>query len=215
MARFVVAVPAALLPRRVWPRLRDHVPVEAAVIPSAIATFLGSAFVGIPVYFDYLAVNGGTPFAFFTFLATPEGVALAYAGTSSMFRAWAAMADDRHGDPLLTLCDAAEHRIAQRLRGAQARRLRREVVGTEAPDRVLPGRAAGFPEATYVVVASHQKPDWDEGTYVETAAGWFRIGAPAHRDTPSGLRTLYPLFDAGELDVVRRHVRYDLPPART
>jgi hypothetical protein len=53
--RFALAMPAALLARRWWARLNTRVPVSAAVIPSAVASFLLAAAIGIPAYFAYVA----------------------------------------------------------------------------------------------------------------------------------------------------------------
>ena len=210
--RFVLAMPAALLPRRWWPDLQPRVPVSAAVIPSAIASFLLAGLIGIPAYFEFLFANRDFgPLIFFLFVSTPVGMFCAYLAVTGAFRGAAAALGDKYGDPVLSAVDAVLHRALGARRERRRHELRERLEGPVVRDRILSGAAAGIPDAVFVVVASRQKPDWSQGTFVAAADQWYRIGAPIQRDTPGGLRTLYPLFTAGELDVIRRSVQYDWP----
>ena len=80
------------------------------------------------------------------------------------------------------------------------------------PDVLLTGSAAGLSGCSLVVVASRRKPGWTRGAFVVTAQRRFRIGDPLDCRTPNGLRRLYPLTEATDLEVMRRWVRYELPP---
>jgi hypothetical protein len=138
-------------------------------------------------------------------------MAVAYLTLTAQFRGAAAVLGDKHGDPVLQVIDYLVHRQATKQRVQAARDLRAKLEGPEVADRLLSGVAAGFPDAVYVVVSSRQKPGWSAGTFIETGDRWYRIGTPVQRDTPNGLRTMYPLFEPTELEVIRRAVRYDLP----
>ena len=169
---------------------------------------------GGPTSEDFSAAAYGTmPLAFFAFLFfTPTGLAALYLSLSGLFRAATAWADDPRGDPILSGTDALVHRIRSRHATRQAIRLREQLEGREVPDRLLTGASAGFPEADFVVVASRRKPEWTPGTIVISGDTWYRLGAAAQRDTPVGLRTLYPLSEVKDLQVMRRSVVYELPP---
>ena len=62
-----------------------------------------------------------------------------------------------------------------------------------------------------MVIASRRKPGWEPGVFVITDRGWYRLGAPAERDTPAGLRTLYPLTEVRDQEVLRKGVHYAFP----
>jgi hypothetical protein len=144
-------------------------------------------------------------------LLTPAGLVSAYLGASGLFRAVAAAVDEPRGDPLLTALDAATRRAWSRHRSREATAARERAEGPEVPDRLVPGAVAGFPDATYVVVASRQKPGWAAGAFVITAEKWYRLGTPVERRMPGGLRTLYPLTELRDHEVLRRGIPYELP----
>ncbi len=83
---------------------------------------------------------------------------------------------------------------------------------------VRPGSWCGL-EADYVVLAARRKAEWTEGAIILTSTDWYRLGAPFDMDTPSGLRTAYPLTKLESVEVVRRGIEYELPqkksPARS
>lgn len=151
-----------------------------------------------------------SPVAFFFF--TPVGVLSLYLAATGWFRAVSSYVDDARGDPVLTAVDAVVRRAWLRLQTRRARRDRERLEGPEVPDRLLPGRAAGFPDADYVVVSSRVKPGWDPGAFVITSEKWFRLGTPIERHLPVGLRTFYPLTEITDHEVLRRGVPYQLPP---
>jgi hypothetical protein len=146
-------------------------------------------------------------FAFFT----PIGIVATYLAFTGWFRAISPVFDDARGDPLLTMIDA----LVLRWRGRRDQRLateaRHRLEGEEVADRVMSGSAAGIPGAEIVVVTSRRKAGWVEGAFVITPEQWYRIGPPVERHTPNGLRTLYPLTIPGEMEVLRKGIRYDLP----
>ena len=147
----------------------------------------------------------------FAFL-TPLGFLSMYLGITGFLRAVSAHVDDPRGDPVLTFVDAV---ISKRRNNASAKRetrTREELEGPEVPDRLVPGTAAGFPDADFVVVASRRKPGWERGVFVITPDVWYRLGVPTEMTLPSGLRTLYPLTEIRDLEVVRKSVEYVLPP---
>jgi hypothetical protein len=155
----------------------------------------------------------GTWFSPVTFLlATPAGLVSAYLLTTGFFRALSAYVDDARGDPVLTVIDAVVRRTRTKAQTRRIREAREALEGPEVPDRLVTGQAAGFPGAHLVVVASRRKPDWEPGAFIITADKWYRLGVPAERHLPGGLRTLYPLTEIADHEVLRRGVPYELPP---
>ena len=66
-------------------------------------------------------------------------------------------------------------------------------------------------DADYVVLSARRKSEWLAGAIVMTDADWFKLGVPFDMDTPSGLRTVYPLKKMETVEVVRRGIQYELP----
>ena len=122
------------------------------------------------------------------------------------------MTDQATGDPLLTGLDELARSLGQRGRLSSARRRRAREEGPEVADRLFTGEGAGLAGVDYLVVASRRKPDWTAGTIVMTSEGWYRLGAPFDARLPYGLRTVYPLIRLDTAEVLRKAVRYDLPP---
>lgn len=160
------------------------------------------------------AVWGAGMLSIFTFIAlTPVGLFCAYLGSSGLVRALATMTDDKLGDPILELVDAAGRRVWHRASALRVRRARERLEGPEVPDRLVTGGAVGFPDADYVVIASRRKDGWEQGVvFVLTSDKWYKLGTVAERQTPAGLRTLYPLTEIRTNEVLRRGVPYELPP---
>jgi hypothetical protein len=245
VSAFAAAVVAGVLPRRVWPRLNDRIPMWRAATASGIFTIFVACAVGVPGYFSYARANSAqtvilllqstgwmpigageqapagsgetnllagvvSPFTFA--LLTPIGLLATYLGVTGFLRAVSAYVDDPRGDPLLTLIDAVMFRTRRKATAGRDRRTREELEGPEVPDRLVPGTAAGFPDADFVVVTSRRKPGWERGVFVITPDVWYRIGVPTEMTLHSGLRTLYPLTEIRDLEVVRRSVDYVLPP---
>ncbi|MBI4266349.1 MAG: hypothetical protein HY657_18400 [Acidobacteria bacterium] len=163
------------------------------------------------------AVALGTWFAGFASplqfaLLTPLGLFCTYLLATGYFRAVSAYVDDARGDPVVTAVDAFARRMWSSARARRAVRERERLEGPEVPDRLVPGRAAGCPDADLVVVASRRKAGWERGTFVITSEKWYRLGTPVDRQMPGGLRTLYPLTEITDHEVLRRGVPYELPP---
>jgi hypothetical protein len=153
-----------------------------------------------------------TWFSIFTFLFTPSGFTAAYLGLASWIRVISAWFDDARGDPVLTVIDSIVFRPRIKRDQARARQAREELEGVEVADRILTGAKAGLPEAEIVVSASRRKPDWVKGAFIITEERWYRLGEPVTRDTPNGLRTIYPLNEVRDLEVMRRGIPYHLKP---
>ena len=146
----------------------------------------------------------------FIFL-TPLGLLATYLVVSGTGRVMAAWADDPHGDFVLTAIDwAAVSTLAKRRRDRERlARERRE--GPLARDVLETGAWAGLEGVDYVVLSSRRKPEWDPGAIVLTGEDWYRLGVPFDVETPSGLRTAYPLTKMETVEVVRRGIQYELP----
>jgi hypothetical protein len=144
-------------------------------------------------------------------LFTARGLSCSYLVLSGLYRTMAALANDPSGDPLLTLLRGAARRAAGRTRETVKRLDRERREGREVPDRLLPGPEAGLPRADLVVIAARRKADWAAGTALVTQMGCFRVGDAVERETDEGLRTLYPLHEIGEAEVMRKMVRFELP----
>ena len=147
-------------------------------------------------------------FAFFT----PIGLLISYLAVTGFVRAVSVAVDDARGDPVLTTIDAVGRRVWQKAQTRRARMNREQLEGPEVADRLVPGRAAGFPDADLVVVSSRRKADWEKGAVVVTSEKWYRLGVPVERQMRGGLRTLYPLTELRDSEVLRRGVSYELPP---
>lgn len=147
-----------------------------------------------------------------SFALTPLGLLSVYLFVSGFTRVLSVWTDDARGDPLLSVADAAVAAAFHRRRRRIDLETRERREGVEVEDRVTTGASAGIAAAELVVVASRRKPGWDAGTIVITADGWFRLGRPEERETPNGLRTLYPLTEVRDLEAVRKSVEYAFPP---
>jgi hypothetical protein len=244
--RFAAATAAALVPRRYWPSVEEHLPITQAALASAVATLALAGVIAVPAFFRHSEASAdraveamlqssgwrtpapGSPppsssratatwvtsyLAFFSFaFFTPVGLFSTYLGLSAVVRAVCVAADEPMGDPLLTAVDAVARRGSYERRMRRARLSRERLEGPEVADRLVPAPAAGFADADVVVVASRQKPEWTAGAFVITSEKWYRLGHPVERLTPGGLRTLYPLTELRDREVVRRGIHYELPP---
>ncbi|HYE86473.1 MAG TPA: hypothetical protein VEA16_08975 [Vicinamibacterales bacterium] len=154
------------------------------------------------------------PFAFALF--TPLGLLATYLVLSSFARLVSAYVGEPFGDPILTGIDSAARRAFSAQRQRSARVAREQLEGANTPDLRYDGDWAGLPDVTYVIVAARRKPGWTRGTWVITENdGWFTLDEPFDRQTPNGLRTIYPLrLQTTTTGVLRKGVSYELPPLR-
>jgi hypothetical protein len=237
-ATFAAAMAASLLPVRSWPRLPASFPMAAAAGVSGIITLFAGAAVGIPGFLEHahattslgldavvadmyrtsvyrgdLAI-GFSGLSIFTFLLlTPKGWLTLYLMVGGTVRAMAAWFDDPIGDPAVTVIDALVAGRRARWRDYRARRDREALEGPEIPDRLVSSTAAGVPGCDLVIVSSRRKAGWDRGLVLITADACYRVGEPVERTVAGRLRTLYPLTEHRDLEVIRRQVRYELPPS--
>ena len=235
---FALALPAALLPERLWPRMPWWIPVESAAFLSGVLTFMAGMAVGIPGFLTHAGLNvsfanqavldaamrdptigydrgmvsGAVSLSIFTFLLlTPQGwVTLYLAGTGTV-RAIAGWFGDPTGDPILTAADYLLIGRRERQRARNERRTREALEGPEVRDRVVSSAKAEIPGCDLVIVSSRRKPGWERGVVVYTADTCYRIGDPVERTIAGRLRTLYPLTEHTDLETVRKSVNYDLP----
>jgi hypothetical protein len=207
------------------------VPVEAGAVLSGIATMMAGAAIGIPGFLRHAAAGAalGTSavvgnaldnhsislspafngLSIFTFLLlTPQGwLTLYFVGTGT-YRAIAAYFDDPFGEPTLTGIDY----VISRCRTHRAtRKAVQEREALEGPDRVISASAAGIPDCDFAIVSSRRKPGWERGVAVFTQDACYRLGEPVERTVSGRLRTLYPLREHSDLEVVRKSVHYELP----
>lgn len=158
--------------------------------------------------------TGINMFAIFSFLLlTPTGWVTIYLGGTGAFRTIAAWFDDPVGDPVLTGIDEILWRQGDRMRMTTARLRRAALEGPETRDRIVSGAKAGIPGCDLVIVSARRKPGWERGVAVYTQNACYRIGEPVERLVAGKLRTLYPLTEHTDLEVVRKSVNYHMPDA--
>ena len=231
--RAAIAILLANLPVRWWGPFEVRFPLSRVAWLSGLATMLAGVAIGIPGYLAFLqeAAHGfndgiganpdlgikssGWAMASLPIflLATPVGLLSTYLTGSGFMRAVSAfIADEAHGDLLLTGIDAAARRIVaheDRVRRDQER-LRLE--GPEMPDRLVVGASVGRPDIELVILASRAK-DWPRGAYLVTDAGVaYQLGEPFDFRIPAGLRAAYPLTELKTGEAIRHAIPYDLPP---
>jgi hypothetical protein len=233
--RVVCAMAASLLPHRLWDRLPSSLPVEHGAMLSGLATAFAGVAVGIPGFLRYagIVVSLGTGMilqrategkevsvssafgglAIFEFLLlTPLGWLAMYLLGTGTYRAIAAYFDDPFGEPVLTGIDYLVSRGWTRRATRKAIGTREALEGPEVADRVVSPAAAGIPDCDFAIVASRRKAGWERGVAVFTQDRCYRIGEPLERTINGRLRTVYPLKEHADLEVVRKSVHYDLPP---
>jgi hypothetical protein len=224
---------AAFLPHRHWARLPASFAMKSSVVVSGALTLFAGAAVGIPGFLEHAAEMsslgtsavianaehgrevalspGFAGLSLFTFLLlTPTGWVTLYLLISGALRMGAGWFDDDIGDPILTALDRLAWRLRMRRRAERERRMRLKLEGPEIPDRVISSATAGIGECDLVIVTSRRKQAWERGVVVFTENACYRIGEPVERTIQGRLRTLYPLTEHRDLEVVRKSVRYDL-----
>jgi hypothetical protein len=241
IALWMAALVGGVAPRRLWSHLEPPLPLRRTAFASGLLTLTLGFAIGVSGFFrfagslaranndwmlhqltlpasSYDAAVGIVPYGvsvltLFIFLFfTPAGLLAMYLVTSGTVRAVAAYIDpeDARGDFLLSAIDWTAATLLRRNVEERARLAREEREGPETPDRLFTGEWAGV-KADYVVVASRRKAEWDPGAIILTSADWYRLGVPFDLETPSGLRTVYPLTKMESVEVVRRGIQYELP----
>lgn len=235
---FLASMVVTTLPHRLWSRLPGSFPLHAGALASALVTLLAGAAVGIPGFLEHAGLNvsianqgvldaamrdprvgyergmvtGGVSLSIFTFLLlTPKGWLTMYLLGTGGLRMAAAWFDDPIGDPVLTILDGKLLARLDKKRAERERRTREELEGPEIRDRVITSERAGIPGCDLVIVAARRKPGWARDVVVYTADTCYRIGDPVERVVAGNVRTLYPLTEHVDLEVVRKSVNYDLP----
>jgi len=237
---WIVALGAAALPRRVWPRLPPRLPIHSAAGASGLLQAAGGFALGVRGFFAFAertadlnnawmlqrlaapAVRGDEAVAFvpygvsvltlFLFLfLTPAGLFSLYLMAVGSVRAIGAWFDDPLGDAILSGVHWAATTALAGKRRKRQERSREEREGAAAPDVLRTGAWAGL-DVDYVVLASRRKPEWDAGAVILAGDESYRLGVPFDKDTPAGLRTVYPLKREETLEALRRAIRYELPP---
>lgn len=229
----LLAILLANLPVRYWPALEERFAIHRAAWLSGAVVMAAGVAIGISGFLAYawetagrtteafMAANGddvllpGSGMAalpVFLF-ATPIGLLSLYLTGSGFVRAVAAyLADDPHGDFVLTALDGAARRVAGRLRAAGSRRQRERREGPAVADRLVRGDQIGRPDLGRVLLASRVKDGWTPGAYLVGGDGTaHRLGTPFDIELPSGLRTAYPLTPLTTLEPIRHAIAYELP----
>jgi hypothetical protein len=234
-ARWLLALSATLAPRHYWLAWEERLPIGQAVLVSALLTTALGLFIGYEGFLSYalranaaareaLGASGsegvteqylmgfGTisliAFVFFT----PTGWLAVYLCLSGAARIVGVAANSPFGDPLLTLLDWGVRSRRHEVRDRRARLSREEAEGPEVPDVIVNPEALRMHGCDLVVVASRRKAGWEQGAFILDGERTYRIGVPAERHYPAGLRTLYPLTRVDSLEALRRWVRYEVPP---
>lgn len=238
---WLLALPAAALPHRLWARLPWWLPIRSAAFIAGILTLLAGMAIGIPGFLNHAGANvsianqgvldaamrdpgvgyergavaGAVSLSIFTFLfLTTEGWLTLYLVGTGGVRAASAWFDDPVGDPLLTGLDEILLRTGRQRRDSHERGARQALEGPEVADRIVSAANAEIPGCDLVIVSSRRKPGWERGVVVYTAAAVYRIGQPVERTIAGRGRTLYPLTEHTDLEAVRKSVQYDMPDAR-
>ena len=231
-ARVALAIPAGILPHRVWPALQRHAPVEGLAGASALVTLFFGFLLGANGFLayaieetrrgtefflrrpdlPYVSPLAGVTYLFLFAFTTPKGLLATYVFLSGFYRVVMSILDEPRGDPLLSALWRWVTETSRRVEESQLRTERERREGPEVPDLLLTGENASVEGADYVVVASRRKPGWEAGVFVVTATGWFRLGRPFDTELRDGLRTVYPLSRLQDVEVARRRVEYELPP---
>ena len=243
LAAWLIAIVAGVAPRRWWPALERHLPLRRAAAVSGLATMTAGFFIGVGGFFTFatrlaganndwmlarlaapaassdaavgLVPYGMSALTLFIFLFfTPTGLLALYLGSTGLLRAVSAYFDDPHGDPVLTALDRAAVTLFEKNRRERRQIARERLEGADAVDVLRTGEWAGLPDTDYVVLAARHKTEWTAGAIVMTSDDWYKLGVPFDLHTPAGLRTAYPLKKMESVEVVRRGIRYDLPPLR-
>ncbi|HUF24363.1 MAG TPA: hypothetical protein VMN81_09570 [Vicinamibacterales bacterium] len=232
--RAALAVLLANLPVRWWGPFEERYPLHRVAWLSGLATMLAGVAVGIPGYLDFLqeAAHGfnagigadpdlgikssGWAMASLPvfLLATPLGLFSTYLTASGFMRAVSAfIADEAHGDLLLTGIDAAARRIVAHEDHVRRASERMRLEGPAMPDRLVTGASLGRADAEFVLLASRVKVDWERNAYLVTSEGRaYRIGEPFDVTLPAGLRKAYPLTELRTGEAIRYAIPSDLPP---
>ncbi|HMD37227.1 MAG TPA: hypothetical protein VKH42_19765 [Vicinamibacterales bacterium] len=230
-------------PRRVWDRIDPRFPLRRAATAAGVLTLVVGFFFGVDQFFQYgmrqadanntwMIAQLGKPagqnddrlgflpygmsmlalpmFLFFT----PAGLLATYLCTSGAARAISATVDDPRGDPLLSFGHWLATTAWTKNRDERKQIARTRLEGADASDVLRTGDWAKLHGVDYVVLSARRKPEWDAGAIVMTDTDWYKLGVPFDMETPAGLRTAYPLTKMETVEVVRRGIRYDLPPLR-
>ena len=241
MVAWLAAIVAGVAPRRLWPALEQHLPLRRAAAVSGLVTMIAGFFYGFGGFMIFatqlasttnnwmlaqlagpapnddaaLVPYGVSVLTLFVYLFfTPRGLFSLYLTSTGFVRAIAAYVDDALGDPLWTAIDWAIVTVFRRNRDERRHIARRRLEGNDAPDVLQTGEWAGLPDVDYVVLSVRRKDEWTAGAIILTSSDWYRLGDPFDRQTPTGVRTAYPLKKMDAVEVVRRGIQYELPRLR-
>jgi hypothetical protein len=234
---WLLSIPAGILPERVWPSLEPWLPLRRTAFLSGILTLFVGFFFGFFGFFQFLAWTADAnnarllkraaagvltdadalgPYVFsilslfYYLFLTPRGLFSSYLVVSGTLRSMSAFVDDPRGDFILSFARWAAMTLWRKNRRERAQIARERLEGPEARDVLQTGEWAGV-DADFVLLAARRKAEWTKGAIVMTSTDWYRLGEPFDTDTPSGLRTAYPLTKMTTVEVVRRGIQYELP----
>jgi hypothetical protein len=238
---WLLALPAGLVPRRLWDRLDPPLPLWRTAFLSALLSMSAGFYLGLDGLLKFgartadannawmlrqlanpasgvnpaaapLVPYGFSLFTLFVFLfLTPLGLFCVYLFMSGGLRAVSAWFDEPHGDLALSGLHWAATTMFEKNRQERRQIARERVEGADAPDVLQTGAWAGVPDADYVVLAARRKAEWNAGAIILTSSDWYKLGVSFEIQTPAGLRTAYPLKKMDTVEVVRRGIQYELP----
>jgi hypothetical protein len=226
-------------PRRIWDRIDPRFPLSRTATAAGVLTLVVGFFFGFDQFLKFsgvladtgntwmleraasdasapLAVYGLSVATFILFLFfTPAGLGSMYLVISGAGRTISAVVDDPRGDPLISLVHWTATTLWTRNRDERTKIARERQEGADAPDVLRTGDWAEIHGVDYVVLSARRKAEWTAGAIILTSTDWYKLGVPFDMQTPAGLRTAYPLTKMDTVEVVRRGIRYELPPLRT
>ena len=236
MVNAFIAILLANLPLRWWKPFEERYPLYAYAWVSGILTLMGGFAIGIPGFLNFVAeaasgvnqalvdaqsdlvqLHGWGLLALPIYLlATPSGLLSLYLVVSGLARfATAYIADDPHGDLILSGLDGLFVRVRRKTTAWDDRKSREKLEGPEAPDRLVTGAWLERPDVEIAILASRRK-DWPRGAYLVTEAGQaYQIGEVFDIKTRAGLRSVYPLTELKTGEAIRHAFAYELPPVWT
>jgi hypothetical protein len=228
----LVAILIANLPLRWWAPFEERYPVRSSAWMAGALTMFAGGLLGVHGFLVYIGIaadglnsaliraqsdlvqlRGPLLLALPAFLfTTPTGLSSLYLLLSGLVRFAAAfVADDPHGDWILTRLDDLYVKVSRDTRAWDARKTREKLEGVEMPDRLVTGEWVGQPEIELAIVAA-RRHEWPVGAYLVTGDGTsYRIGEAFDMNTKAGVRTVYPLAELKTGEAIRHAIPYELP----
>jgi len=182
---------------------REELHRRYGVRPAALSAVIGffELLVGVAVYYLFHPGLGGGPIGWLLWQINPVtwlGVLIMCTGILRVANFFAN--HDSFGEPIVWLF----LRLYQGKRVVDEGRRIREEFGPDRPDRVVVGA-----DKHLVLLASREKPDWDEYRTVRIEDGFYKIGAIEERRDGRFKAFAYVLEEVPESEALRGIVHTD------